>query len=84
MILDTKTVQRAEAEIDAFIGRQSKKRKEANEEAAQEAAAMWARAERQRQELQTQWAAFHAHMHRLHTSLARDHAEQAAKLGAVS
>jgi hypothetical protein len=78
---DTRSLDAAEASIDAFIERRARR----GETDPDESEDLWVESvrrfnERARTERRAQWIAYHECMCRLHTQLAGEHAEKAEKL----
>jgi hypothetical protein len=78
--LDYEAVERVEAELDAFILKRSREKREANEIAELWKASEERDRERRRQANREAWVRFHQHLQALHQSLADDHAQSARAL----
>jgi hypothetical protein len=77
---DVDAVEKAEAQIDAFISKRAKEREEANK-----LEEFWAEQERRHRERQREanrraWIDHHGVMSRLHTGLAAEHADRRSRL----
>jgi hypothetical protein len=79
-LFDVQAAEKAEAQIDQFISKRAREKREAN---AVEAA--WTESERRVREKRRQtnrqaWIDHYAHMHRLHLSLAAEHADKRSRV----
>jgi hypothetical protein len=83
-LFDVEATERIESEIDAFISKRSRERKEANaeEEAWKESTRRVN--EKRRQANRKAWIDYFGHMNRLYLSLAADHADRRSRLMAES
>jgi hypothetical protein len=78
--LDVEAVEKAEAQIDAFITKRSREKADANK-----VAELWEESDRRdrekrRQENRQAWREYEMHMANLHASLSEEHREKAERL----
>jgi hypothetical protein len=82
--MDVEAVERVEAELDAFINKRSRSSRK-RDERQDSIEAEWALSDNRqriarRRQLREEWAQFHLTMHRLHQSLADEHASKRSRL----